>query len=123
MSVSLEDQIGPNKGRTIRSAEEEHLGMPEERLSPKQASMEEESKKNRGKNLRLFRHSPLGFSYLVTSGKERYWMPYSTLRCLPLSSDNLKTSPSIDCKSLVRFWYPPTMNEYHVTKYGFLLVV
>ena len=122
---------------------EEDVFEPEEPLSAKQANMEEEFRRARGKARRLFQHTSLGLSLLASNCAEldsnqaslggnvdvngesampRFWMPFSTLRCLRHNQSDLEAE-LMSCDALVRFWYPPKLNENHITKYAFLLIV
>ncbi|KAM3182950.1 hypothetical protein ACTXT7_011303, partial [Hymenolepis weldensis] len=111
--------------RKRRSVDTNDLFIPEEQLPPKLANKDDDAVKLKVKTRRLFKHMPLGLSFLVSNvldGGEQFWMPYSTLRCLTIRKSALNTIED-DCNVLVRFWYPPTLNENHITQYAFLLIV
>lgn len=111
--------------RKRRSVDTDDVFIPEEQLPPKLANKDDDAVKLKVKTRRLFKHMPLGLSFLVSNvldGGEQFWMPYSTLRCLTIRKSALNTIED-DCNVLVRFWYPPTLNENHITQYAFLLVV
>ncbi|VUZ52900.1 unnamed protein product [Hymenolepis diminuta] len=111
--------------RKRRSVDIDDVFIPDEQLPPKLANKDDDAVKLKVKTRRLFKHMPLGLSFLVSNvldGGEQFWMPYSTLRCLTIRKSALNTIED-DCNVLVRFWYPPTLNENHITQYAFLLVV
>ncbi|VDK72443.1 unnamed protein product [Dibothriocephalus latus] len=91
--------------------------------------------------LRLFDQPPLGFPLLLlqppttrgTISKNGQWVPFSALRCVTLDPEGRHGTFSVPGRSgvpkgatfrtLVRFWYPPMLNERYITKYPFLLIV
>uniref|UniRef100_A0A0V0J9I5 Inactive dipeptidyl peptidase 10 n=1 Tax=Schistocephalus solidus TaxID=70667 RepID=A0A0V0J9I5_SCHSO len=90
------------------------------------------------RRLRLFDQPPLGFPFLLLDARDAHpenghWFPFSVLRCVTLdpkgSPETLDAqghsgSPKVaTTNALVRFWYPPMLNEMYITKYPFLLIV
>nr|CDS32910.2 subfamily S9B unassigned peptidase (S09 family) [Hymenolepis microstoma] len=110
--------------RKRRSVDMENVHIPEEQISQKVGN-KDDAAKFKLKARRLFKHMPLGLSFLVSNAADegkQFWMPYSTLRCLIIKKSALNTLED-DCNVLVRFWYPPNLNENHITQYAFLLIV
>ncbi|VDO04270.1 unnamed protein product [Rodentolepis nana] len=126
MTVLLRNStISKNESvRKRRSVDVENVFIPEEQISPKVGN-KDDAAKLKLKTRRLFKHAPLGLSFLVSNAVEegkQFWMPYSTLRCLIVKKDALNSLED-NCNVLVRFWYPPNLNENHITQHAFLLIV
>ncbi len=106
---------------------EENFGYDVEGFVPsKQHRADEELYHDRNKKLPLFLHSRLGFPFLVVNGSgdgKKAWVPYTVLRCLKIDMSGQMESRDQNCNALLRFWYPPKLNERHVTQYPFLLIV
>nr|VZI25147.1 unnamed protein product [Spirometra erinaceieuropaei] len=89
------------------------------------------------RRLRLFDQPPLGFPFLLpvrgALTENGHWVPFSVLRCITL--DSTESPGALDAHgqsevptaaalgALVRFWYPPMLNERYITKYSLLLIV
>lgn len=124
-SVKIKTDSETKTVRKRRSIDMDDVFIPEVQMPPKLTNKDDDAAKAKVKARRLFKHAPLGLPFLVSNrldDEEQFWMPFSILRCLTVNRSVLNTLED-DCDILVRFWYPSTLNENHITQYAFLLIV